>query len=104
MSNRYPQPSGAAAVSSVEHEGASTPEVERRAKLMLVSNDLRIWPTLEEPLRNAGHDVEPVDEGRVALKALRANKPDLLILDLALPDVPGTEVCRSLRGERSTRG
>ncbi len=75
----------------------------RKAKLVLVTDDPAIGPMLDEPLKREGHEVQVVREGRVALQLLRATQPNLVILDLALPDVPGTEVCRTLRSERATR-
>jgi two-component system phosphate regulon response regulator PhoB len=77
--------------------------VERHARLMLVTNDAAIGTPLEESLRRAGHEVVVLHEGRAALKLVRESHTDLIILDLTLPDVPGTEVCRALRGDRSTR-
>jgi two-component system phosphate regulon response regulator PhoB len=43
--------------------------------------------------------VETAASGRAALDALRRRRPDLLILDLMLPDVSGTELCRRLRAD-----
>lgn len=48
-------------------------------------------------LRRAGMDVREVSTGGDALARVREQQPDLVVLDLGLPDVDGTEVCRQLR-------
>src|SRR5512136_3029236 len=48
-------------------------------------------------LRNAGYQVITAGDGAVALDVARAESPDLVILDLMLPELDGLTVCRSLR-------
>lgn len=50
-------------------------------------------------LRRAGMDVREVASGAECLAAVRGSQPDLVVLDLGLPDADGTEVCRQLRVE-----
>jgi two-component system phosphate regulon response regulator PhoB len=77
---------------------------ERQSRILIASKNPAIGPVLELALRAAGHEVALVSEGGVALELLRASPlPDLFLLDLELPDVRGTEVCRILRAERATR-
>ncbi len=62
-------------------------------------------PSLSEPLafllRREGYDIDVADDGRAALAAFDRAGADLVLLDLMLPGLPGTEVCRELRS-RST--
>jgi two-component system response regulator RegX3 len=62
-------------------------------------------PSLSEPLtfllRREGYDTELAADGREALSAFDRDGADLVLLDLMLPGLPGTEVCRELRA-RST--
>jgi two-component system, OmpR family, phosphate regulon response regulator PhoB len=102
MSNHERSSDAPPPMSEVE-PGEEAAGVEKRAKVLLITDDVSIGPALEEPLREAGHDVTRVHEGRAALQFLRSSVSDLVILDLVLPDVPGTEVCRVLRAERATR-
>src|SRR5690606_21368546 len=48
-------------------------------------------------LGQAGYEILPASTGRDGLSLALATKPDLMILDLMLPDMSGTEVCRALR-------
>ena len=50
-------------------------------------------------LRRAGFDVREASSGAAALEEVRRDAPDLIVLDLGLPDADGTEVCRQIRAE-----
>lgn len=50
-------------------------------------------------LRREGFEVNTAADGQAALARLRAEEPDLVILDLMLPGLDGREVCRRIRGE-----
>ena len=50
-------------------------------------------------LRRAGFDVREAVSGAAALEEVRRDAPDLIVLDLGLPDADGTEVCRQIRAE-----
>src|SRR5205814_9543894 len=54
-------------------------------------------------LTQAGHRVKTATTGAEALRAARDAVPDLVLLDLMLPDASGTEVCRSLKSDAVTR-
>ncbi|HEX7671333.1 MAG TPA: response regulator transcription factor [Polyangiaceae bacterium] len=85
-------------------ESVPAPAPHQPARILIASNDPAIGPVLARALTAAGHEVQSVSEGRAALELLRAPPlPDLLLLDLELPDLRGTEVCRTLRAERATR-
>ena len=70
--------------------------------MLLVDDDATLRSTLGIGLRAEGHDVLIAADGRTALEALRDDKPDLVVLDLGLPDVSGIEVLRRLRGWSTT--
>ena len=48
-------------------------------------------------LNSAGHQVRPVRDGRTALQAVQAQLPDLILLDIMMPEMDGYEVCRRLK-------
>jgi len=67
--------------------------------LLLVEDDERISQPLARMLEAEGFTVRHVDLGEAALAAVREDPPDLILLDLSLPDLDGLEVCRRLRAE-----
>jgi two-component system KDP operon response regulator KdpE len=71
-------------------------------KVLLVDDDATLRRTLGIGLRAAGHEVLLVADGRSALQAVREDRPDLVVLDLGLPDLSGVEVLRRLRGWSTT--
>ena len=70
-------------------------------RVLVVDDDETIRRTLRINLRARGYEVEEVASGRDALSTLEDAPPDLVILDLGLPDLDGVEVLRRLR--RSSR-
>ena len=70
---------------------------ERRFNILLVDDEAQIRRLLRYTLEEAGYTVREADSGRIALGEIALEAPDLVILDLGLPDAPGTEVLRALR-------
>jgi two-component system KDP operon response regulator KdpE len=66
-------------------------------RLLLVDDEAALRRTLAIGLRAAGHEVLTAADGRTALQAAEEDEPDLMVLDLGLPDLPGTEVLSRLR-------
>jgi DNA-binding response OmpR family regulator len=71
-------------------------------RVLVVEDDRDIAELVERYLQKAGFSTEVLSSGRDALKALAERPPDLLILDLMLPQVDGLEVCRVARGNSRT--
>src|ERR1035437_5129739 len=70
------------------------------ARTILVVDDERtLRETLAESLEQEGFAVVQAARGREAVDACRRHNPDLILLDLMLPEVSGTEVCRIIRAE-----
>jgi two-component system KDP operon response regulator KdpE len=70
---------------------------ERRHDILLVDDEAQLRRLLRFTLEEAGYRVREAESGRVALGEVALECPDLVILDLGLPDTPGTEVLRALR-------
>ncbi|HWD06296.1 MAG TPA: response regulator transcription factor [Amycolatopsis sp.] len=68
------------------------------ARVLLVEDDRTIGEVLHTSLTQHGHDVTWHTGGRAALRDAAKQPSDLVLLDLGLPDLDGTEVCRELRG------
>jgi two-component system, OmpR family, KDP operon response regulator KdpE len=67
-------------------------------RILVVDDDPQILRALRINLRAREYDVDVASDGAGALKAAAAHAPDLVVLDLGLPDLDGTEVIRGLRG------
>jgi phosphate regulon transcriptional regulator PhoB len=70
-------------------------------RILVVDDEPDLLELVRVNLTQAGFDVETAETGRQALDRLRRAAPDLLILDLMLPDLSGTEVCRHVRSDAS---
>ncbi len=83
--------------------GASAPAlrdeliIEHRPRLLLVEDDSEVAEILSRYLRHDGYEVEAVADGAAALLRADLGWPDLLVLDLTLPDLDGLDVCRRIR-------
>lgn len=69
--------------------------------ILIVEDELSLQETLAYNLKKEGYVVETVGDGRAALEAARRLKPDLIVLDIMLPEMDGFEVARILRKEMS---
>ena len=73
------------------------------ARVLVIEDESDIQAVLEYNLRQAGHEVLQATRGQDGLKLALRLVPDIVILDLMLPDVPGTEICKALRQEPRLR-
>jgi len=67
------------------------------SRILLVDDEAGIQRTLGPLLRARGYQVDVAGTGRDALRLFEERTPDLIVLDLGLPDIEGTEVCRRIR-------
>lgn len=74
------------------------------ARILVIEDEKDLQKVLEYNLRQAGYEVSLASRGREGLRLAGERRPDLVLLDLMLPDIPGTEVCRSLKGAAATEG
>ena len=70
--------------------------------ILVVEDEPSLQETLVYNLEKQGYTVEAVGDGRAALEAARRMKPDLVVLDIMLPELDGFEVTRILRKEMAT--
>jgi two-component system KDP operon response regulator KdpE len=71
--------------------------VTRPAQILLVDDEVSIQKAMAPLLRSCGYGVTTAGSGREALDLFTRERPDLVILDLGLPDINGVEVCRKVR-------
>jgi two-component system phosphate regulon response regulator PhoB len=72
-------------------------------RVLVIEDEADILSVLAYNLRQAGYDVTTASRGQEGLRLARELVPDLLLLDLMLPDVSGTEICRALKDDPKTR-
>jgi len=70
-------------------------------RLLLVDDEENLRSMLQAALRHVGFEVHPAATGREAIAAVPQVRPDLIVLDVMLPDIDGFEVCNRLRSEGS---
>src|SRR4051812_17729372 len=77
--------------------------MEKSGPILVVDDEADIRNLLVHHLTREGLQVRTAADGLSALEEARKATPSLVILDLMLPGLPGTEVCRRLRAEPDTR-
>ncbi|MFH1380248.1 MAG: response regulator transcription factor [bacterium] len=68
-------------------------------KILAVDDDPELLEFLKETLINAGFSVVTAETGKSAMTQLKTANPDMLLLDLMLPDFDGLEICRRVRSD-----
>jgi putative two-component system response regulator len=69
------------------------------ANILVVDDTSENLTLLSSMLRNCGYIARPVPNGRLALQAARGNPPDLILLDITMPEMDGYEVCRQFKAD-----
>ena len=70
--------------------------------VLVVDDDMRNRELLHDILEAAGHAITEAEDGPAALDAVRANPPDVILLDVMMPGIDGFETCRRIRANEST--
>jgi two-component system KDP operon response regulator KdpE len=71
-------------------------------RVLIVDDEPSLLAAMKPLLRSRGYEVSTAASGRGALDAVERDRPDLIVLDLALPDTDGIEICRLIRDGSST--
>jgi DNA-binding response OmpR family regulator len=75
---------------------------EAKSKILIVEDDLDVADMLNAYFRVQGYEVFTVNWGEDGVRAATTARPDLIILDIRLPDIDGYEIARRLRSDRKT--
>ncbi len=75
-----------------------------RPKILVVDDEPDAVEVIEFNLKQAGFDVTTAADGEEALRKARTQAPDLIVLDVMLPELDGFEVCKILRRDPATAG
>ncbi len=78
--------------------------VMSRERILVVDDEEDLLELVDYNLSREGYRVDTVATGEAALAAARRHLPDLIVLDLLLPNVDGLEVCRLLKSDPQTKG
>lgn len=74
-----------------------------RARVLIVEDEVDIANLMHFHLSREGYQPQIASSGRLALEAIEQNKPELVILDIMLPDLDGLEVCRKFKRDTATQ-
>ena len=74
-----------------------------KKKILVVEDEIDIKNLIVYALENKGYDLTSTDDGEKAIKLVKENKPNIIILDWMLPSVSGLEVCRTIRRDETTQ-
>ena len=85
----------------LEHSSTARRGVQRRS-ILIVEDDEAMADVLSIRLDRQGFMTTVAESGQSALKLVRAEKPDLILLDLRLPDMDGFELCQELVDDEET--
>jgi two-component system phosphate regulon response regulator PhoB len=72
-------------------------------RILVIEDEDDIRQVLDYNLRQAGYEVLSAGGGREGLRLARELRPDVVLLDLMLPDLPGIEVCRAIKDDSAMR-
>ncbi|MFH1146940.1 MAG: response regulator transcription factor [Pseudomonadota bacterium] len=75
----------------------------KKPLVLIVEDESDIADLISYNLKRAGFDVELSQDGRTAQSVAQKRMPDLILLDLMLPDVDGTDICKELKGSEQTK-
>ena len=73
------------------------------ARVLVIEDEPSLQKVLDYNLRQAGHDVLLARRADEGTKLARDEQPDIVLLDIMLPDLSGTEVCKALKKDAATR-
>jgi putative two-component system response regulator len=77
--------------------------LSKNGNILVVDDTIENLSLLSCMLKGCGYLVRPVPNGRLALQAARNQKPDLILLDITMPEMDGYEVCRHLKQDSQLR-
>ena len=73
-----------------------------KGNILIVDDTLANLRLLSRMLAEEGYHVRPVPDGRLALGAVQAEPPDLILLDIRMPELNGYQVCETLKADAKT--
>lgn len=84
--------------------GEEVDSVTHAFKVLVTDDDPIVLELTSSLLRQAGYEVLQATTGQECLETVRTHHPDLIILDVMLPDVTGTDICRKVKSDPDLQG
>jgi two-component system response regulator VicR len=81
---------------TLEYPKLATDKIAKREMVLVVDDDEALADVLSRRLAQQGFDTKTADSGRQGLAVARSDHPDLIVLDLRLPDTDGFTICEKL--------
>ncbi|HME45404.1 MAG TPA: diguanylate cyclase [Syntrophorhabdales bacterium] len=75
----------------------------KKTKILVVDDDPDLLSLTSEILRRAGYEVLAASTGKECIQTVRTDRPDLVLLDVVLPDETGVQVCRQIKEDQQLR-
>ena len=80
-------------------ENGNKPQQEKLGRILVVDDNRDNVEIIATRLRFRGYEIEEASDGATALDTVRNNPPDLMLLDVMLPDIDGYEIARRLKND-----
>jgi putative two-component system response regulator len=78
-------------------------ETRSREKILIVDDELQNRDVLRRLMTRLGYEATTASDGDAALRSIKTDRPDLVLLDVNMPGIDGVEVCRRIKAEATTR-
>ncbi len=89
-------------VADTSKNGAQSPDGDLRRRVLVVEDDQHIAELISHHLKDGGYAVSTVGRAEDAVRAARRERPDLITLDIYLPDTDGFELLQTLKSDEAT--
>ena len=76
-------------------------QANQRRSILVVDNERNIRKAVQYILEHKGYSVDSAEDGREAIEKITKNPPNLVILDLKVPNLSGYDVCQSVRSNKA---
>lgn len=73
------------------------------AKILIVDDDVETTALFQSLIRNSGHESVVVNNSLTAIETIKAELPDLILLDIMMPDVNGIELCKIIKATHAIK-
>ena len=73
------------------------------AKILIVDDDVETTALFQSLIRNSGHEPVAVNTSLTAIETIKAEAPNLILLDIMMPDINGIELCKMIKATQAIK-